>query len=305
MPDSALEKLLPKLPAGLHLLNVSQPRAGFGRFLSAWFFRNQWGQRILVDPGPASSIPQLCQALELLSDGVDVVLLTHVHIDHSGGVGQLCRRYPRAKVFAHPKGRKHLLEPARLWQSSLEVLGEAAVMQGQPIPVAPEVLLEQAPAGISVLETPGHAPHHLSFIMPFAQARLLFVGEAAGIHHPLPGLAAAVLRPATPPVFDGAAALASLQQLEDNLQEGDLLCYPHWGASAQAGEMIARARQQLHDWSDIISRAGDEPTGAIINRLLAKDRSLAAYSELDEHTQKRELVFMGNSVNGIQRFLRK
>jgi hypothetical protein len=69
--------------------------------------------------------------------------------------------------------------------------------------------------------------------------------------------------------------------------------------------MIAQAHRQLNDWIDIISRTSDEPTSAVIDRLLTNDRSLAAYTELDEHIQKRERVFMGNSVDGIKGFLKK
>ena len=63
-----------------------------GRFISAWLFTDPLGRRVLVDPGPADTIPLLIRELESLTDGIDLILLTHIHLDHAGGLGQFCSR---------------------------------------------------------------------------------------------------------------------------------------------------------------------------------------------------------------------
>jgi glyoxylase-like metal-dependent hydrolase (beta-lactamase superfamily II) len=109
--------------------------AGFHHFISSWFFVDRTGRRILVDPGPAGTIPLLLDKLSSVTDGVDLVLLTHIHLDHSGGIGQLCEQYGGSAVAAHPKAMRHLVDPRRLWSSSLEVLGDVAEMFGEPAPL--------------------------------------------------------------------------------------------------------------------------------------------------------------------------
>ena len=98
---------------------------GFHHFLSSWLIIDESSSRtILIDVGPVSSVPVLVQSIEAVGvSKLDFILLTHVHLDHSGGLGHLLKKFESAKVLAHPKGKKHLLNPKRLWESSVEVLG--------------------------------------------------------------------------------------------------------------------------------------------------------------------------------------
>ena len=137
---------------------------------------------ILIDVGPVSKRPVLVQSIEAVGvSKLDFILLTHVHLDHSGGLGHLLKKFESAKVLAHPKGKKHLLNPKRLWESSVEVLGDVALAYGRPIPAEESSFLpdEARLKGIKKIETPGHASHHYSFLYE-ADHNVLFVGEAAG-----------------------------------------------------------------------------------------------------------------------------
>ena len=121
----------------LRMVDLPLPMSGFRYFVTSWLHVAAHAA-VLVDPGPASSIPTLIRALESFGlKRLDLVLLTHVHLDHSGGLGHLLVRYPEARVICHPRGAPHLVDPARLWTVSLRNLGEIAEMYGKPDP-APE-----------------------------------------------------------------------------------------------------------------------------------------------------------------------
>ncbi len=286
---------------GLYLLDLPQSKDGFQRFISAWFFRDDSGRRVLVDPGPACTIPLLAEQLKRVTDGLDMILLTHIHLDHSGGLAQLLEHYPLAKVLAHPKGHRHLVEPGRLWKASLDTLGQVAVMYGEPLPVAPECLMDEDERGkIEVFPTPGHASHHLSFRAGFGGRGFLFAGEVAGMCIPAAD-GNFWHRPATPPVFDGQKALDSISLLRGKLAGDELLCYAHWGMTDNAEEQLNVAEQQLRFWLEVISHRKKEPIEKIVDYLLASDPFLQV--SIPQDLKDREKQFMKNSVKGILRWL--
>lgn len=303
----ALERRCAELPEGLHLLELPQSRSGFRYFISSWFFVDSLGRRILVDPGPAATIPQLISQLSRITQGVDIVLLTHIHLDHSGGLAQFCRTYGGAKVLVHPKGRKHLLDPGKLWKASQETLGEVAAMYGEPLTLPPDCLLDHEELeGVTVLETPGHAPHHLSFIVPMRGERLIFLGEAAGMYLPMASTPTLpYLRPTTPPKFDGAAAQSSLRKIEESLKGDELLCYSHWGAARRPQQMIALAKGQMDEWLALIAGMRDRTEDEIVDYLLLHDSLLSGYFRLPTDLRERERYFIKNSVRGFLGYLQE
>ncbi|MDR3354313.1 MAG: MBL fold metallo-hydrolase [Synergistaceae bacterium] len=293
-----------ELPEGLSLFDLPQPKTGFRNFISAWFFIDAAGRRILVDPGPASTIPLLLDKLSGVTDGVDLVILTHIHLDHSGGIGQFCERNKNAVVSAHPKAAKHLIDPGKLWRSSLEVLGDVAEMYGEPSPLDPSRLVECSKlSGVEVFETPGHSPHHISFIAPLGDKRLFFVGEAGGIYyHVASPFGETYLRPATPTKFGGDTAQASIAKIAQAVRGDEIFCYAHWGVSNTPKTMISKAQEQLDEWMSHIFQMREQPEDAIIDSLLSRDELLSGYSSLPQDIRERELIFIGNSVRGILRY---
>ena len=128
----------------------------------------------IIDLGPRQAIPNLLQALDELGlspKAIDYILLTHIHIDHSGGVGTALKEMTNAKVITHSRAVPHLINPAALWEASLKTLGDAVAECGEiePVPehkiiVATDQMKLDLGRGL-VLEiylTPGHAAHHLS-----------------------------------------------------------------------------------------------------------------------------------------------
>lgn len=288
---------------GLFLIDLPQGMPGFRQFIASWFFVDALGRRVVVDPGPTSTIPLLNGALERLTEDVDLVLLTHIHLDHAGGVGAFCRRWPHAGVLAHPRAFAHLRRPDRLWSASVRTLGDVAWAYGEPEPLAAPLLSEDSGGLIEVLPTPGHAPHHVALrTRPREGSPLFFIGEAAGLTLPS-GDGALWLRPTTPPRFDAAAALSSLDRVAAALRGDERLCYAHWGLSADPAGRLSLAREQMERWLKLIGTMLDQRPEEVVECLLRHDPLLQA--RLDEDLMERERRFMANSVQGFMGFLKE
>ena len=292
---------------GLFLIPLDQEQRGFRNFIASWVL--QTGElTVLVDPGPKSTIPALRKALSRMGiDHLDYILLTHIHIDHAGGTGLLCREFPRARVVCHKKAIRHLIDPARLWEGSKKVLGSLAELYGEIVPVeeeriffAPEI--EHGAKSIVCMETPGHAAHHVSFIVD----DILFAGEVAGVFHDLSDRGY-YLRPATPPVFQMAPHMASIDRLAG--QKAACICFGHFGAHRDAATIFAQAREQLHLWLDVIRGLLPGPKAEIMEQafvvLKEKDPLFALFDAFDPDIQERERYFFGNTVQGIMGFLKE
>jgi len=287
------------------LIEIKQDMPGFNPFFGSWVCRD--GINFLVDVGPANTANRLIDSLVLLGlEKVDYILLTHIHIDHGGALADLLDYYPMAKVICHEKGIKHLVEPSNLWAGSLGVLGDLAKSYGPPKPVAKERLIPHTECNLKdlmVIETPGHALHHLSY----SYKDRLFVGEAAGNYLTVNGLD--YLRPATPPRFFLDLFLKSIDRLL--ALEDQPIRYAHFGGAANSHRMLNMFRDQLIRWEAIIGesvRQGGNSEYIItscIDLLLEKDPNLAAFRILDPDIQAREKVFMANGVRGFVEFLKE
>lgn len=290
--------------AGLFLIDLPQDLPGYRQFISAWLLMTpQAGY--LVDPGPAVTVPVLRAALASLGvEHLDWVLVTHIHLDHAGGTGDLLQHFPAAKVVVHPQSVKHLADPTALWEGSLKTLGKVALSHGRPRPVPPDCFAERAP-GVEILETPGHAANHRSYLW----GNILFAGEAAGTRCELDGQT--YLRPATPPRFFFDAAVSSLDVLLNKGLEGKVLCHAHYGISQNAGDILLAHRDQLYLWRDTVAEflakesggSREELIAAIWNELKKRDPLLSPYGQLPADIQEREDYYAKNSIRGFVQYL--
>ena len=278
------------------LIEIKQDRPGFERFIGSWLC--SFDKTLVVDVGPSRSLPRLIDALTARGiRHVDYVLLTHIHMDHAGGLAEFLDHFPMARAVCHEKAISHLVDPAKLWQGSLKTLGDLAEAYGPIRPVQRERLIphtEAQAAGIDLVETPGHAVHHLSFVL---QGHL-FAGEAGGIYVTGPGWE--YLRPATPPVFFLRQFIESIDRL---LSLQDLrMCYAHFGIADRSHQMLQRERAQLLLWESLITEeaagGGPLPVERCTARLLAQDPELRAFQRMSPAEQARERFFMGNSIKG-------
>src|SRR5690348_11578793 len=184
------------------------------------------GHAAIVDTGTTHSVPRLLEELTTLGvdrADVDYVFLTHVHLDHAGGAGELMRHLPNARVVVHPRGAAHVVSPEKLIAGTKAVYGDAefARLYGEIPPIAADRVVE-APEGLMVqlgdselllIHTPGHALHHYSIVDPASDS--IFTGDTFGISYRVFDTAKGLfIFPATTPVhFDPEQAHASLDRL--------------------------------------------------------------------------------------------
>jgi glyoxylase-like metal-dependent hydrolase (beta-lactamase superfamily II) len=147
-----------------------------------------------VDTGTAHSVPRLLAALAGQGLGpaqVDYVLLTHIHLDHAGGAGQLMQHLPHARCVVHPRGARHMVAPAKLVAGSKAVYGDEVFdrLYGELLPIQAQRIIEVADGqrltfGSRTLEfihTPGHALHHCCIVD--AAAAIVFTGDTFGLSY--------------------------------------------------------------------------------------------------------------------------
>jgi len=280
----------------LELMDLDIPALGYHRFISAWLYKGSEGT-FLVDAGPACTVEALCRQLAHQGvDRLDWILLTHIHMDHAGAVGHLAARFPEARIFCHEKAVSHLVDPSRLWAGSIKTLGNVAEVYGAIRAVdKARIFTGDRVAfgeGIQVIDTPGHAPHHLCF----AFKDMLFGGELFGVYQALEG--DFYLRPATPPKFVAAAFFASMDRIAPAAARR--LCFAHYGSHPDAREILGLAREQLKLWIDVIGGHAGAPDIREISRdLEARDPLFARINQLPPEIYEREQFFIKNSIKGI------
>ncbi|MGH9263547.1 MAG: MBL fold metallo-hydrolase [Acidimicrobiales bacterium] len=244
----------------MSLHQIDTRLGGWERVTAGWLVPGS--QPVLVETGSQTSVPVVLEALSGLGVGPDDlagIVVTHIHLDHAGGVGDLARAFPNATVYVHPVGARHLVDPSRLVASAGRVYGEAldtlygrldptpegrirALEDGEEIPVGPGRVL-------TTVHSPGHASHHLA--LHDSETGVLFAGDAAGVRLPDVG----VLRPATPPPdFDLDLAVRSLHAFAARRPSG--LALAHFGVvDGDPQEILGEAEEGLREWAAVAESA--------------------------------------------------
>ena len=219
------------------------------------------GQRpALIETGPAKvtgAIARGIAAAGLAPEDLAWIVVTHIHLDHAGGAGDLVRAFPNATVVVHPAGARHLVDPARLLASSARVYGPLMdTVYGGLTPIEAARIraaedgerLDLGGRRLELIHAPGHAKHHMAVFEPDAGA--LFAGDGVGVLLPPNG----VLRPATPPPdFDRDLALSSLRRFAE--RQPAHLVLTHFGPIAPAAERLVEAQEKLQRWCETAERA--------------------------------------------------
>lgn len=268
-------------------------------------------EKALIDMGYRSSAQVVIGDLNasgVSDDDLDYLLPTHVHLDHCGACGALAQRFPNASILVHPRGVTHLSDPTRLVKGAGELFGQKLMERfGLPDPIEKRRVRgvaddEAIDLGRGVvlrsIWTPGHAPHHLSYLLE--GSGVLLTGDAVGVRHP----AFPVLVPTTPPPsFDLNKAIESLQRISQ--LSVSKLCTPHFGVLEGGRELIDQNASALMDWKSklevLMSEGGtiDE----MVNRLTDDVRRRFASSKVDAPEYLRVMIRI--SVLGFVGYLRR
>ncbi len=264
---------------------------------------------VLVETGSQSSVPALLAALEQLSVGPDDlagIAVTHIHLDHAGGVGDLARVFPRATIYVHGKGARHLADPSRLVASAATVYGELLdSLYGRLDPTPPErihVLAdgEDIVVGpgrrLTTVDSPGHAKHHLA--LHDSDSGLLFAGDAVGVRLPDAG----VLWPATPPAdFDLELACRSIGRFRERRPSGVALA--HYGLLPDPMAMLDEAEASLRRWAEVAETAWRD--GQDIAAALEESFGLPASTDPHARERMETLNGMHSNAAGLRLWLER
>ncbi len=283
-------------------IELPQRIPGWEHFIRSWVI--QGDPTIVVDVGPRFSVEALVHQLHQRGiTRVDYVWLTHIHIDHAGGLASFLKSFPSAKAVVPGKGLPYLINPTKLWEGSLATLKEKATAYGPIDPVLPDRLIAHETFSLkdlTILDTPGHAPFHLSF----SYRRCLFCGESAGVYVPMGGNN--YLRPPTPPRFFFEQTVGSVDKML--AIDDQPIYFGHAGCHGGSHEMLHLYRKQLYLWKDLITEVLQSNPADVgqkaLEVLLKEDPRLSSFPKLDHSAQERERFFMGNSIAGFLGYLK-
>ena len=270
----------------------------------------------LVETGPTTSADAVTEGLRSLGLGADDlahVVVTHIHLDHAGGVGHIAARFPRATVWVHERGARHLADPTRLIGSAAQVYGgmdRLLDMFGPMDPVDAGRIrtigegdrVDLGDRALDVMYTPGHASHHVSLVD--SESGALFTGDALGIHFPDVG----VLRPATPPPdIDVELAVESIERIRGRAESA--LMFSHFGPVREVDELCGVAADRLRAWAGIVREAMEatDDLDRIAEILAARTAPEFDAVGASEEGRERYEVLSGSRMNaaGLVRYWTK
>ena len=153
------------------------------------------GHGAFIDCGTNHSLPRMLAALDaagLKPEQVDWLILTHVHLDHAGGAGELMTKLPNAELVVHPRGARHMIDPSKLWAGATAVYGEEEMQRSYgngltPVPAERVIeaedghIVDLAGRELVCLDTPGHASHHNA--IHDTRSGCVFSGDTFGLSY--------------------------------------------------------------------------------------------------------------------------
>jgi glyoxylase-like metal-dependent hydrolase (beta-lactamase superfamily II) len=288
------------------VIEIDTRLGGWERVTAAYLMEGS--QPLLIETGSQTSAGTLVEELKTLGIGPEDlagVAVSHIHLDHAGGVGDLAKAFPQAAVYVHEKGARHLADPTRLVDSAARVYGpllDSLYGRLEPTPDDRIHILadgEEVRVGpgraLITIHSPGHAKHHLALHDP--ETGIIFVGDAAGVRLPDAG----VLRPATPPPdFDLDLALSSLRKFAERSPSS--LALAHYGLVEEPQRFLDEAADALKRWAEVAEAAWRE--GRDIQAAL-EERFDSEASAADEAGREKLDTLNGfqSNASGLQRWL--
>ena len=266
---------------------------------------------ILIEVGPSNSFPYLISALESLGiQDIKRTAITHLHLDHVGGIGHLNEKYKENFVYVHELGLKHLPNPERLWKAVSDVYTEEWLKKNwgeiKPIPLenikklndGADIKIDKNRI-IKALYSPGHAKHHYSFYDETSGT--IFMGDTLGLIYPHGDFVQPNL---PPPDFDKEVLFSTLEHIEK--LELKQVAIAHFGIHSNPYELINNAKESIDLWLQFIDNLPDltqkEASDRLVEWLVANYKSL----NIDDKTISN---YIGNGnfemqINGVRNYLK-
>lgn len=284
---------------------------GYSSIAAAYLIRGS--KPCLVETGAARSASIVTEQLAYLGIGAEdlgTIVVTHIHLDHAGGVGDLAAAFPNAEIVVHEKGAKHLADPTRLLASAHRVFGAAMDrLFGDLRPTEAQRIRSIGTRGsvdlgdgrcLAAFHNPGHASHHIGLVD--SATGDLYTGDAAGIYVP----ETKDVRPATPPPdFDLDLTLTSLAAMR--AVGPTRLLFSHFGPVTDIDETLDASEAELCRLVDTVRKA--RRTTPDLDHAVAmvqeQDRAqhAALYADPDLAAKQQELSGIPANVAGVSRWL--
>jgi len=300
---------------GHEVYQIDTRMAGYDGITAGYLIRAD--RPCLVETGTAPSARIVRDALAALGVGprdLATVVVTHIHLDHAGGTGDIARMFPSAQVVVHELGARHLADPSRLMASARMVYGaELDSLFGTLAPTPAERIRAVEHTGVIDLGggrrldshySPGHARHHVGLVDSVSGD--LYVGDAAGVYIPETD----DVRPATPPPdFDLPVALESLRTF-GSLRPTRLL-FSHFGPVTAVDDTLERSAAEINLWVEETRRARtagldlDHAAAMVAERTRQRYRALADGADPELAAKYDRVGGTAANVAGIMRWLEK
>ena len=265
---------------------------------------------LLIEVGPSNSFPYLIDGLA--SIGVSDIkrsVITHLHLDHVGGIGHLVEKFNHHNVYVHELGQKHLANPERLWDAVSYIYGESWLIKnwGKILPVPKENIFslsdgERLSLGnnryLTSIYSPGHAKHHYSFYDEHSGT--IFMGDTLGLIYPHGDFIQPNL---PPPEFNKEIIFNTLE----NIKKLDLsqIAIAHFGIHKKPYDLLNECMEAIEKWLNFVQDLPNMSNKEAANKLKLWVKKNYTVLGVDQETMNT-YISNGNflmQIEGIKNYL--
>jgi glyoxylase-like metal-dependent hydrolase (beta-lactamase superfamily II) len=302
-----LSKMVFTSDLGEGIFLIDSNALGLKNFCSSYVLASE-GEHVLVETGPSTSYKNLLDGIDRLGfspSSFAYIVVTHIHLDHAGGVGDIADWMANATVVVHERGAEHLIDPSRLIESSRRVFGESMSLYGGLKPVK-EDRIQPVKDGdtirfggsrtLRIIGAAGHASHEICLLDDETHA--LFTGDAAGLYF---NDTKEVVPTTPPPDFDLDVSIKTIDKLIE-LRPKRLL-YSHFGEASPSLKVLTEAKDKLRSWGDIILRTFSDSSGSEKEKFEKLSSLLLIRTRVMPSRFKEE--HRNHSISGYLRYYRK
>ena len=267
---------------------------------------------ILIEVGPSNSFPYLITGLESIGiKNIKRSAITHLHLDHVGGIGHMVQEYKDHFVYIHELGVKHLPNPDKLWKAVADVYTEEWLINNwgkiKPTPLENIKTLSDGyefklskTRFLKALYSPGHAKHHFTFYDE--ESGTMFMGDTLGLIYPHGEFVQPNL---PPPDFDKEILFQTLE----NISKYDLskLAIAHFGMHDEPYRLLENAYKSIESWINFITslhEISDEDAASLLINWVKTNYEILLVDNLtiENYIKNMNPVMQ---VTGIRNYLNK